>query len=183
MFGRADAHDQADPFKKWIAVYFSSLNFSTRNSVPVCKQRCAFRSRIYEDYFWCWSWSERLHLLIFDTVSHCFVSLHGYKLVAWRKNRRGFRSWPLSEINDSSLYETLRGEIHCSDITNDQFGISEETGFWGGNLPIYWVISRYLVVVVLTISQVCHTTFLPHLGVMASVAIFHMYTQFYHKYS
>ena len=34
----------------------------------------------------------------------------------------------------------------CSDITNDQFGISEETTvFWGRNVPVYWVNSHHLL--------------------------------------
>ncbi len=38
-------------------------------------------------------------------------------------------------------------QFQCSDITYDQFGISEETGFWGRNLPIYWTHMHHLVVV------------------------------------
>ncbi len=64
----------------------------------------------------------------------------------------------------------------CGDITNDQFGFSEETVFrgdffWGGNLPIYWVQSCHLVSSSNNSGQVCHTTFLPHQGVLASADI------------
>ncbi len=52
-----------------------------------------------------------LRLVMVGTFAHveglwhsfyCFTVTHEYKLVALRNNRRGFRSWPVSEINDRS---------------------------------------------------------------------------------
>ena len=48
---------------------------------------------------------------------HCSTVFLGTKWVALRNYRRGFRSWPLSEINDSSSYI----DVYFHHITNTLF--------------------------------------------------------------
>ncbi len=69
----------------------------------------------------------------------------------------------------------------CSDITNALVGISGETVPEGGNLRIYYVQWCHLKAVVLNSQLVCHTTLLPHQGVLASAANFNYSEYFYNN--
>ncbi len=69
----------------------------------------------------------------------------------------------------------------CSDITNTLVGISGETVPEGWNPCIYWVQWWHLVVMVLNSQLVCHTTLLPHQGVLASTANFKYSKYFYNN--
>ncbi len=77
--------------------------------------------------------------------------------------------WIVSHADDSQPWFILPIRQHF--ITDDQFGLSEKTVLWVGNLPIYWVQSCHLVSSSNNLGQVYHTTFLPHQGALASADI------------
>ncbi len=64
----------------------------------------------------------------------------GYVRNCVRTTRRHRWSGQVAIFGDISSFW-----VACSDITNDQFGISRETVSWGGNLRIYCVQSYHLM--------------------------------------
>ncbi len=90
---------------------------------------------------------------------------------------------PLGQTSARShrpILEPPESTIECSDITNALVGISGETVPEGGNLCIYCVQWCHLWAVVLNSQLVCHTTLLPHQGVLASTANFN-YSEYFYK--
>ncbi len=100
---------------------------------------------------------------------------HAHAETSQRERERERRERVTCRHNVTSTHTHTHTHTHTrSDITNDQFGISEETLFLKWESPYFLSPFTPSGVVVVTISQVCHTTFLPHQGVLASVAIFNI---------
>ncbi len=104
---------------------FSNLTCWHQKGLPVLQNRIQV-SALYYYGFCC---TRMNHLILIMVMIRTFVHVEalwhsfyrstvcsGTKWVALHNNCRGFRSWPLSEINDSSSYSYTQSQRH--DITN-----------------------------------------------------------------
>ena len=93
---------------------------------------------------------QNFEALVRQLFLTCWVSIHGF---------------PIRPLVEPHL---VAPHVCCS----HQLGISEETALWGGNLPIYWVLSCHLVVVLTIRSDVSHHT-PPLIDHFFNISIFH----------